>query len=91
MVCVDQRTGTRSEEPFSTLSKTRKKDGKVLFGQHVTLTSPVEDEQNSGSSSFASTCNQPLSGASAVSGGSGVWVRVGDLIIPEYGLGSEPP
>lgn len=39
MVCVDQLTAVRSEEPFSTLAKTRKVDGKVLFGRHVCLSS----------------------------------------------------
>lgn len=34
MVCIDQSTGQRSQEPFITLAKTRRIDGKVLFGQH---------------------------------------------------------
>ena len=37
MVCVDQRTGTRSREPFSTLAKTRRREGKVWFGVHCGL------------------------------------------------------
>ncbi|EER45518.1 molybdenum cofactor sulfurase [Histoplasma capsulatum var. duboisii H88] len=37
MVCVDQFTAVRSEEPFTTLAKTRKVDGKVTFGKHVCL------------------------------------------------------
>ncbi|EGE85834.1 selenocysteine lyase [Blastomyces dermatitidis ATCC 18188] len=37
MVCVDQFTAVRSEEPFSTLAKTRKIGGKVVFGRHVCL------------------------------------------------------
>jgi molybdenum cofactor sulfurtransferase len=91
MVCVDQRTGVRSEEPFSTLSKTRKTDGKVLFGRHVTLSSAVEDRQGSRSSSFSSANSQAFSYPSAAGSDGGVWVRVGDLIAPEYGLASEPP
>ena len=35
MVCVDQETGERREEPFVTLAKTRKFDGKVYFGIHM--------------------------------------------------------
>ncbi|KAI6358451.1 hypothetical protein MCOR25_007326 [Pyricularia grisea] len=35
MVCVDQDTGCRGDEPFSTLSKTRRFDGKVFFGVHM--------------------------------------------------------
>lgn len=44
MVCVDQFTGTRNEEPFATLAKTRKVDGKVLFGRHVCLSSSSSSE-----------------------------------------------
>ncbi|PGH10257.1 molybdenum cofactor sulfurtransferase [Blastomyces parvus] len=39
MVCVDQFTAVKSEEPFSTLAKTRKIGGKVIFGRHVCLSS----------------------------------------------------
>ncbi|KAG5998568.1 hypothetical protein E4U52_007639 [Claviceps spartinae] len=35
MVCVDQRTGTRGQEPLSTLARTRRFDGKVYFGAHM--------------------------------------------------------
>jgi molybdenum cofactor sulfurtransferase len=35
MVCVDQRSGDRGQEPFSTLAKTRRFDGKVYFGAHM--------------------------------------------------------
>ncbi|KAJ5225343.1 hypothetical protein N7468_006568 [Penicillium chermesinum] len=37
MVCIDQLTGIRREEPFSTLAKTRTLDGKVLFGRYAAL------------------------------------------------------
>ncbi|KAJ5129861.1 uncharacterized protein N7515_005900 [Penicillium bovifimosum] len=43
MVCIDQFTGTRRDEPFSTLAKTRNIDGKVTFGKYSTL-SPEELE-----------------------------------------------
>ncbi|KAL7927395.1 PLP-dependent transferase [Trichoderma austrokoningii] len=35
MVCVDQNTGERRQEPFSTLAKTRRLNGKVYFGTHM--------------------------------------------------------
>lgn len=37
MVCIDQFTGLRRSEPFSTLAKTRKIDGKVQFGRYASL------------------------------------------------------
>ncbi|KAI0008873.1 PLP-dependent transferase [Xylariaceae sp. FL0662B] len=35
MVCIDQETANKSEEPFVTLAKTRRFDGKVFFGIHM--------------------------------------------------------
>ncbi|KAK3337026.1 pyridoxal phosphate-dependent transferase [Cercophora scortea] len=35
MVCINQETAEKSEEPFVTLSKTRRFDGKVFFGNHM--------------------------------------------------------
>jgi molybdenum cofactor sulfurtransferase len=35
MVCINQETADKSEEPFVTLSKTRRFDGKVFFGVHM--------------------------------------------------------
>lgn len=35
MVCINQSTGEKGEEPFVTLSKTRRFDGKVFFGTHM--------------------------------------------------------
>lgn len=37
MVCVDQETGEKNEEPFVTLAKTRRVNGKVFFGMHAGL------------------------------------------------------
>ncbi|KAF3386714.1 Molybdenum cofactor sulfurase [Penicillium rolfsii] len=37
MVCIDQFTGLRSQEPFSTLAKTRNMNGKVCFGKYAAL------------------------------------------------------
>ncbi|OAX83711.1 hypothetical protein ACJ72_01932 [Emergomyces africanus] len=44
MVCIDQFTAARSEEPFSTLAKTRKVGGQVMFGRHVCLSTEGVDE-----------------------------------------------
>lgn len=35
MICVDQQTAERNQEPFVTLSKTRRFDGRVRFGEHT--------------------------------------------------------
>lgn len=37
MVCVDQTSAQRRQEPFSTLAKTRKREGRVWFGMHLCL------------------------------------------------------
>ncbi|KAF9883393.1 hypothetical protein FE257_003516 [Aspergillus nanangensis] len=37
MVCIDQHTGLRRDEPFSTLAKTRKIGNQVVFGRHAAL------------------------------------------------------
>ena len=43
MVCIDQYSGIRSDEPFSILAKTRRIDGKILFGRHATLASDQDE------------------------------------------------
>ncbi|KAK8205607.1 hypothetical protein M8818_004783 [Zalaria obscura] len=42
MVCVDQETAVRDEEPFVTLAKTRRREGRVLFGVHTCLKADVK-------------------------------------------------
>jgi molybdenum cofactor sulfurtransferase len=37
MVCVDQESAEKNGEPFVTLAKTRRFDGRVLFGVHTAL------------------------------------------------------
>ncbi|KAM3414463.1 Molybdenum cofactor sulfurase [Cercospora zeina] len=37
MVCIDQKSGEKNQEPFVTLAKTRRVDGRVLFGVHTSL------------------------------------------------------
>ncbi|PWY93464.1 molybdenum cofactor sulfurase protein [Aspergillus sclerotioniger CBS 115572] len=39
MVCIDQLTGVRGEEPYSTLAKTRKSGNKIYFGRHLSISS----------------------------------------------------
>lgn len=40
MICLDQSTAEKNEEPFSTLAKTRRKGGKIYFGVHTALAVP---------------------------------------------------
>lgn len=40
MVCVDQANAQRRQEPFSTLAKTRRREGRVWFGMHMCLMPP---------------------------------------------------
>ncbi|KAH0426660.1 molybdenum cofactor sulfurase [Colletotrichum camelliae] len=37
MVCIDPETGVKGAEPFVSLSRTRRFDGKVWFGVHMTI------------------------------------------------------
>ena len=37
MVCVDQQSAEKDQEPFVTLAKTRRREGKVFFGVHTAL------------------------------------------------------
>ncbi|TQV95668.1 molybdenum cofactor sulfurase [Cordyceps javanica] len=49
MVCVDQETGERKQEPLATLSKTRRFNGKIYFGAHMKhdeVGSPSEENQH---------------------------------------------
>ncbi|KAF4122450.1 molybdenum cofactor sulfurtransferase [Geosmithia morbida] len=43
MVCVDQTTAERRQEPYVTLAKTRRFDGKVFFGCHMRLDCDGDD------------------------------------------------
>jgi len=35
MICVDQDTAEKNEEPFVTLAKTRRFESKIFFGSHM--------------------------------------------------------
>ncbi|KAL1844276.1 hypothetical protein VTJ49DRAFT_2333 [Mycothermus thermophilus] len=43
MVCINQETAEKSDEPFVTLSKTRRFDGKVFFGVHMCYGGQLQD------------------------------------------------
>ncbi|KAK7923129.1 MOSC N-terminal beta barrel domain-containing protein [Apiospora marii] len=45
MVCIHQDTAAKSEEPFATLSKTRRFNGKVFFGTHMCYAAPGNLEE----------------------------------------------
>ncbi|KAL7946690.1 pyridoxal phosphate-dependent transferase [Trichoderma barbatum] len=49
MVCVDQTTGERRQEPFVTLAKTRRLNGKVYFGTHMQHELLEQSEESDGS------------------------------------------
>lgn len=42
MVCIDQQSAEKNQEPFVTLSKSRRFDGRVYFGEH-TCHLPLDD------------------------------------------------
>jgi molybdenum cofactor sulfurtransferase len=46
MLCIDQETGEKNQEPFVTLAKTRRRDGKVMFGIHTALRLPAKQNVN---------------------------------------------
>jgi molybdenum cofactor sulfurtransferase len=48
MVCINQQTGEKSDEPFVTLSKTRRFDGKVFFGVHMGYAGSQQQETTVG-------------------------------------------
>ena len=45
MVCIDQVSGEKNQEPFVTLAKTRRFGGRVLFGVHTALAGQNEKSQ----------------------------------------------
>ncbi|SPQ18230.1 3dbc00f9-fe5c-4635-b5dc-305979b4254a [Thermothielavioides terrestris] len=69
MVCIDQETAEKSEEPFVTLSKTRRFDGKVFFGVHMCYHNSVADQ--GGGPGLTAEAQFPT-------------VRVGDVVVPEW-------
>lgn len=50
MVAVDAKTGTINSDPYLALHKSRKIDGKLLFGQHMSLDNDnIQDNKNNDS------------------------------------------
>lgn len=35
MICIDQDTAEKNDQPFVTLAKTRRFDSKIFFGSHM--------------------------------------------------------
>lgn len=52
MVCVDQKSAEKNEEPFVTLAKTRRFGGRILFGVHTALAR----QQGGGSGGWPTIC-----------------------------------
>jgi molybdenum cofactor sulfurtransferase len=69
MVCIDQETAEKSEEPFVTLSKTRRFDGKVFFGVHMCY----KGGEREGAVAGLVTREKQYP-----------TVRVGDVVVPEW-------
>ncbi|KAL2018711.1 hypothetical protein VTK56DRAFT_485 [Thermocarpiscus australiensis] len=72
MVCVNQETAERSEEPFVTLSKTRRFDGKVFFGVHMCYSSGGGGGGGDRGDGWLTRERQFPT------------VRVGDVVVPEW-------
>jgi hypothetical protein len=47
MICINQETGEKDEEPFVTLAKTRRFDSKIFFGSHICHTNENGDKRES--------------------------------------------
>jgi molybdenum cofactor sulfurtransferase len=73
MVCIDQKSAQRRQEPFSTLAKTRRRDGKVWFGVHLCL---AQEAQAPGRANVA-TGKKGVCRTSEKS----TWLRVGDRVV----------
>lgn len=73
MVCVDQMTAEKREEPLSTLAKTRRVGGKVIFGRHLGLSAPDDDHQLDHDDNEDET--EEVSDRT---------VMVGDTVVPSY-------
>lgn len=96
MVSIDQFTANKSEEPFLTLAKTRRRDGKVYFGMHIALntlsvatTSPDPATANEhhtavGSVSSDEDASDPPSPSGTATADEPQTIMVGDSVVPEY-------
>ncbi|EGC28429.1 hypothetical protein DICPUDRAFT_59401 [Dictyostelium purpureum] len=50
MVCINQKMGIEEREPLTTLSKYRRSNGKIIFGQHLNLSDSILNIINSNNS-----------------------------------------
>ncbi|KAF3399445.1 Molybdenum cofactor sulfurase [Talaromyces pinophilus] len=73
MVCVDQMTAEKREEPLSTLAKTRRVGGKVIFGRHLGL-STLNNELDFDSDEIKDETEEASERT----------VMVGDTVVPSY-------
>ncbi|KAM7211235.1 molybdenum cofactor sulfurase [Rhypophila decipiens] len=76
MVCINQETAVRGEEPFVTLSKTRRFDGKVFFGTHMAYSS---------SSPAVSDSTTTMAAAATAKAAQSPTIRVGDVAVAYLG------
>jgi molybdenum cofactor sulfurtransferase len=68
MVCIDQKSAQKRQEPFATLAKTRRRDGKVWFGVHLCL---AEEDGRVHNGGHAKVGERERSR----------WLRVGDRVV----------
>ncbi len=60
MVCVDQQSAEKDREPFTTLAKTRRVGGRVLFGVHAALAQGTGREIKVGESVQTFSLDEPV-------------------------------
>lgn len=81
MVCVDQDSGEKNEEPFVTLARTRRMKGQVFFGVHTRLLRGRERDEGGegggGGGSGGYYCYCPWSEIDAAGAGNGIGFESG--------------
>ncbi|PSR97485.1 molybdenum cofactor sulfurase [Coniella lustricola] len=75
MICINQETGEKGQEPFVTLSKTRRFDGKVFFGTHMCHVQRGRGRGN-GAAAAAATIRPTKQAQNPT-------VRIGDCVVVE--------
>lgn len=76
MVCIDQKSAQKRQEPFTTLAKTRRRDGKVWFGVHLCLAA-VAGAADGVEATSNGQCERPNTETLR-------WLKVGDRVIANY-------
>ena len=85
MICVDQDTGEKNEEPFVTLAKTRRNQGRVYFGVHTALVRERERETKEEGNNYPWSVRDARSkgiGRGGVARTERATIQVGDLVTP---------